>query len=136
MGGIIMEIKAGLYYSAEHEWVRVEDDKAYIGITDFAQEHLGDIVFVELPELDDSVEAGGQIGVIESVKAVSNMFSPVSGTIIEINEALEDAPELLNEDPYGQHIAVIKMDNQAELGSLLDENQYSELCEKEEQEGK
>ena len=131
-----MKIEAGLYYSVEHEWVRVEDDKAFIGITDFAQHHLGDIVFVELPVLDDTVEPGGQIGVIESVKAVSSMFSPVSGTIIEINEALEDAPELLNEDPYGQHIAVIKMDNKVDLDSLLDEAHYSELCEKEDQEGK
>ncbi len=130
-----MKIQEGLYYSVEHEWLRVEDDKAYVGITDFAQQHLGDIVFVELPELDEAVEAGGQIGVIESVKAVSSMFSPVSGTIIEVNEELENAPELLNEDPYGQHIAVIKMNNTADLDGLLNETQYSELCEKEEQGG-
>lgn len=130
-----MKIQEGLYYSVEHEWLRVEDDKAYVGITDFAQQHLGDIVFVELPELDEAVEAGGQIGVIESVKAVSSTFSPVSGTIIEVNEELENAPELLNEDPYGQHIAVIKMNNTADLDGLLNETQYSELCEKEEQGG-
>jgi glycine cleavage system H protein len=135
MEGSFMKIQEGLYYSVEHEWLRVEDDKAYVGITDFAQQHLGDIVFVELPELDEAVEAGGQIGVIESVKAVSSMFSPVSGTIIEVNEELENAPELLNEDPYGQHIAVIKMNNTADLDGLLNETQYSELCEKEEQGG-
>ncbi|HPF20913.1 MAG TPA: glycine cleavage system protein GcvH, partial [Syntrophomonas sp.] len=94
-----MNIPENLYYSNEHEWVRVEGENAYIGITDFAQEHLGDIVFVELPEPDTDVSAGEQVGVIESVKAVSSMFSPVSGTITEINEALEDTPELLNEDP-------------------------------------
>lgn len=128
-----MKIPAGLYYSTEHEWVRVEDERAYVGITDFAQHNLGDIVFVELPQLDEFVEANGQIGIIESVKAVSTMFSPVSGTVIEINEALEESPELLNEDPYGQHIAVIAMKDKTDLDQLLNEAQYEELCQQEEQ---
>ncbi|MGB9793210.1 MAG: glycine cleavage system protein GcvH, partial [Thermacetogeniaceae bacterium] len=97
-----MEIKESLYYSEDHEWVRVEGDLAYIGITDYAQEHLGDIVFVELPEIGSEYAAGDTIGVIESVKAVADMHTPVSGTITEVNEALEDAPDSLNKDPYGQ----------------------------------
>jgi len=130
-----MKIPEGLYYSVEHEWVRVEGERVFIGITDYAQHNLGDIVFVDLPQLDEFVEADGQIGIIESVKAVSIMFSPVSGTISEINEALEGSPELLNEDPYGQHIAIVIMKNKADLDKLLNEAQYDELCKQEEQGG-
>ncbi len=126
------EIKEGLYYSDEHEWVRVDGEKAYIGITDFAQHQLGDIVFVELPELDSEFEAGESIGVIESVKAVSDMHTPVSGTVTAVNEGLEDAPESLNSDPYGEHIAVIKMCNNAELEKLMNSKEYADFCEKEE----
>ncbi len=126
------EVKKGLYYSDEHEWVRVDGEKAYIGITDFAQQQLGDIVFVELPELDDEFGAGESIGVIESVKAVSDMHTPVSGTVTEVNEELEDAPESLNNDPYGAHIAVIQMGSQSDLDGLMNEEQYTEFCEKEE----
>ncbi|MBP1762117.1 MAG: gcvH1 [Firmicutes bacterium] len=131
-----MNIPENLYYSTEHEWVRVEGEQAYIGITDFAQEHLGDIVFVELPELDTDTAAGEQVGVIESVKAVSSMFSPVSGTITGINEALEDAPELLNEDPYENYILVVQMKDPDELDALLTPVKYAQLCEEEEQGGK
>lgn len=126
------EIKEGLYYSDEHEWVRVDGEKAYIGITDFAQHQLGDIVFMELPELDSEFEAGESIGVIESVKAVSDMHTPVSGTVTAVNEGLEDAPESLNSDPYGEHIAVIKMCNNAELEKLMNSKEYADFCEKEE----
>ncbi|CEO87445.1 glycine cleavage system protein GcvH [Syntrophaceticus schinkii] len=126
------EIKEGLYYSDEHEWVRVDGEKAYIGITDFAQHQLGDIVFVELPDLDSEFEAGESIGVIESVKAVSDMHTPVSGMVIAVNEGLEDAPESLNSDPYGEHIAVIKMSNNAELEKLMNSKEYADFCEKEE----
>lgn len=126
------EIKEGLYYSDEHEWVRVDGEKAYIGITDFAQHQLGDIVFVELPELDSEFEAGESIGVIESVKAVSDMHTPVSGTVTAVNEGLEDAPESLNSNPYGEHIAVIKMSNNAELEKLMNSKEYADFCEKEE----
>lgn len=131
-----MNIPENLYYSTEHEWVRVEGEQAYIGITDFAQEHMGDIVFVELPELDAEVAAGDQIGVIESVKAVSSMFSPVSGKIIKINEALEDTPELLNEDPYENYILVVQMNDPSELDALLTPVKYAQLCEEEERGGK
>jgi len=131
-----MNIPENLYYSNEHEWVRVEGEQAYIGITDFAQEHLGDIVFVELPELDTETAAGDQVGVIESVKAVSSMFSPVSGTIAGINEALEDAPELLNEDPYENYILIVEMNDPGELDVLLTPVKYAQLCEEEEQGGK
>jgi len=129
-----MKILDNLYYSTEHEWVRVEGEKAYVGITDFAQEHLGDIVFVDLPEVDDEIEAGAEVGAIESVKAVSSMFSPVGGTIIEVNEELESSPELLNEDPYENHILIVEMNKPEDLESLLNAEQYAELCAKEEQE--
>ncbi len=128
-----MEIKEGLYYSDDHEWVRVEGDLAYIGITDYAQEHLGDIVFVELPEVGREYAAGDTIGVIESVKAVADMHTPVSGTITEVNEALESAPDSLNKDPYGQHIAVLKMRDPEELKKLMTAEQYAAFCEKAEE---
>lgn len=128
-----MEIKEGLYYSDDHEWVRVEGDLAYIGITDYAQEHLGDIVFVELPEVGSEYAAGDTIGVIESVKAVADMHTPVSGTITEVNEALESAPDSLNKDPYGQHIAVLKMRDPEELKKLMTAEQYAAFCEKAEE---
>lgn len=131
-----MNIPENLYYSTEHEWVRVEGEKAYIGITDFAQEHMGDIVYVELPELDAEVTAGEQVGVIESVKAVSSLFSPVGGTIITVNEALEDTPELLNEDPYENHILVVQMNDSGDLDALLTPVKYAQLCEEEERGGK
>lgn len=127
-----MEIKKNFYYSDEHEWVRVEGDLAYIGITDLAQRHLGDIVFVELPETGSEFEAGSTIGIIESVKAVADMHTPVSGTVTGINEALEDAPELLNKDPYGQYIAVLKMSNPDDLKKLMNSEEYAAFCEKEE----
>ncbi len=131
-----MNIPENLYYSTDHEWVRVEGEKAYIGITDFAQEHMGDIVYVELPELDSEIAAGDQVGVIESVKAVSSMFSPVGGTITAINEELEDAPELLNEDPYENHILVVQMADPGDLDTLLTAVKYAQLCEEEERGGK
>ncbi|MGD0154160.1 MAG: glycine cleavage system protein GcvH, partial [Thermacetogeniaceae bacterium] len=120
-----MEIKDGLYYSEDHEWVRVDGDKAYIGLTDFAQGHLGDIVFVELPDLDSLFEAGAAIGAIESVKAVSDMHTPVSGKVLAVNEALDDSPELVNQDPYGQHIAVLKMSDRADLDKLMNSADYA-----------
>jgi len=126
------EIKEGLYYSADHEWVRVDGDQAIIGITDFAQHHLGDIVFVELPDLDGDFEAGSSIGIIESVKAVSDMHTPVSGSVAAVNEGLEEAPESLNNDPYGEHIAVLQMSDKAELEKLMNPEEYAEYCEKEE----
>ncbi|MGB4503664.1 MAG: glycine cleavage system protein GcvH [Syntrophaceticus sp.] len=126
------EIKEGLYYSEDHEWVRVDGEKAYIGITDYAQHQLGDIVFVELPDLDSEFEAGESIGVIESVKAVSDMHTPVSGRVTAVNEGLEDAPESLNVDPYGEHIVVITMSDKTELEKLMNAKEYADFCAKEE----
>lgn len=128
-----MKVKADYYYSEEHEWVRVEGDLAYIGITDYAQHHLGNIVFVELPENESEFAAGEVIGVIESVKAVADMHTPVSGTVTAINEELEDSPELLNEDPYGHYIAVLKMTNPEELKALMNSEQYAAFCEQQEE---
>ncbi len=97
-----MGIPTGLLYTKEHEWVLVEDDLATLGITDYAQSELGDIVFVELPEVGDEVEAAESFGTIEAVKTVSELFSPVTGTVVEVNEALADSPDLVNKDPYGE----------------------------------
>ncbi|HHW61687.1 MAG TPA: glycine cleavage system protein GcvH [Syntrophomonadaceae bacterium] len=130
-----MDIRKDLLYSDQHEWVRIEDDKAFIGITDYAQENLGDIVFVEMPEVDREVEAEEAVGVIESVKAVADLFSPVSGTIVEINEELEDAPQLLNEEPYEQHILVVSMSELGEADDLMNADDYARFCEEEEQRG-
>jgi len=128
-----MDIKEDLYYSEDHEWVRVEDDRAYIGITDYAQYQMGEIVFVELPELDSEFEAGDVIGVIESVKAISDLHTPVSGTVIAVNEDLEDEPEALNNDPYGKHIVVIKLKDEDELYNLMDADTYDVFCEEEDE---
>lgn len=126
------EIKEGLYYSDEHEWVRVDGENAYIGITDYAQHQLGDIVFVELPDLDSEFDAEENIGVIESVKAVSDMHTPVSGTVTAVNEGLDDAPESLNNNPYEEYIVVIKMSDKSELEKLMDAKGYADFCEQEE----
>jgi glycine cleavage system H protein len=124
-----MEIREGLYYSEDHEWVRVEGDQAYIGVSDYAQGHLGDIVFVELPDPDGKFGAGDAIGVIESVKAVSDMHTPVSGTVVEVNDALEGEPGALNQDPYGQYVAVLIMSDPADLDRLMNSEQYVKFCE-------
>ncbi|MCS5422282.1 MULTISPECIES: glycine cleavage system protein GcvH [Psychrilyobacter] len=118
-----------LLYSKEHEWIKVEGNTALVGITDHAQKSLGEIVYVELPEIDDEFEAAEAFGVIESVKAASDSYMPVSGKIIEINEDLEDNPTLLNEDPYGTWIIKIELSDKGELDSLLDLSAYNELCE-------
>lgn len=117
-----MTIKPELQYSKDHEWVKKEDDLFVIGISDFAQDALGDLVFVNLPEVGDAVTAGEAFGDVESVKAVSDLLSPVSGTVAEINEALLDAPELLNNDPYGAWI--IKVADVTATEELLDAAAY------------
>ncbi|MCK9217654.1 MAG: glycine cleavage system protein GcvH [Firmicutes bacterium] len=127
-----MKILEGLYYSNDHEWVKVEQEKAYIGITDFAQHALGEIVYVELPELDEEFEAGDVFSVVESVKAASDVYLPVSGKILEVNEDLEDSPQLVNEDPYENWIAIVEIFDKSELDDLMDEAEYKEFCEKEE----
>lgn len=116
-----------LRYSKEHEWVRVEDDRATIGITSFAADELGDIVFVELPEVGATLSQFGAFGVVESVKAVSDLYSPVSGEVREVNEALRDSPELLNSDPFGDGwIAKVSLADTSELDGLLDAAAYAE----------
>jgi glycine cleavage system H protein len=127
------EIPGDLRYVESHEWARVEDDGTItVGISDHAQEALGDVVYVELPEVDLSVEAKGEAGVVESVKAASDIYTPVSGTIIAVNTVLEDAPETVNESPYDNGwFFKMKPDNLADLEALLDANAYQELCEAE-----
>ena len=118
----------GLYYSESHEWVKVEGDVAVIGITDYAQHSMGDLSYVDMPEVDDELAAGDEFGAVESVKAASDLFSPVSGTVIEVNEELEDAPELLNEDAFANWIIKVKMTDQAELVGLMDAAAYEAMC--------
>lgn len=122
----------GLYYSEDHEWVKVDGDNATIGITDYAQNALGQIVYVELPEADEDFNAGDVFCVVESVKAASDTYLPISGKVVEVNEELEDSPQLLNEGPYENWIAKIKMDDAGELENLMDEEAYIEFCEEEE----
>ena len=120
----------GLLYSESHDWVKVEDGIAIIGITDFAQHAMGDLSYVDMPEVDDELSQGEEFGAVESVKAASDLYSPVSGTVVEINEALEDAPELLNEDAFENWIIKVQMSDEAELESLMDAAAYQALCEK------
>ncbi|MFL3001412.1 MAG: glycine cleavage system protein GcvH [Cytophagales bacterium] len=117
-----------LKYTNDHEWVKLEDDIAYVGITDFAQGELGDIVYVEIETLNDNIEMGEVFGTVEAVKTVSDLFMPISGEIIEINEKLESEPELVNNDPYGDGWMVkIKCDNISQLDDLLDLGAYDSL---------
>ena len=118
-----------LRYTKEHEWTRAEADVATIGITDFAQSQLGDIVFVELPEIGDAIQAGGSFGVVESIKSVSDLYSPVSGEVTEINSSLTDEPEKLNADPYGDAWLIkIKMSDTSELDGLMNADDYQKIC--------
>lgn len=121
----------GLFYSESHEYVKVEGDFAYVGITDYAQHALGNVVYVDMPEVDDDVEADEDFGAVESVKAASDLISPVSGTVVEVNEALEDKPELLNEDAFENWIMKVQMSDKSELDALMDAAAYEELCNKE-----
>jgi len=121
----------GLYYSESHEYVKVEGDEAYVGITDYAQESLGNIVYVDMPEVDDEFAAEDDFGAVESVKAASDLVSPVSGTVVEVNEALEDQPELINQDAFGNWIMKVKLSDKSELDSLMDAKAYEAFCAKE-----
>jgi glycine cleavage system H protein len=128
---IIMKVLEGLKYSKDHEWVKVDGNKAYIGITDHAQHSLGDIVFVEIPEEGIDINKGDVLSVVESVKAASDVYTPVSGKIIEVNKELEDSPEKINEDPYTNYIAVVEMSDNSELEELLNMQEYERYCEEE-----
>lgn len=119
------KIVEGLLYSDSHEWVKVDGDVAIIGVTDYAQAEMGDITYVDLPEVDDEVSQGEDFGALESVKASSELYSPVSGTVIAVNEALEDAPELVNEDAFANWIIKVQMSDKAELESLMDAAAYA-----------
>jgi glycine cleavage system H protein len=123
-----MEFPAELKYSKEHEWVRLEGDVAVIGITEFAQDELGDIVYVEQPKVGDTVAQNEQFGVVESVKTVSDLYSPVSGEVVEINEDVTGTPEQINKDPFGAGwIIKVKVSDPAELDSLLTADAYKEM---------
>ncbi|HUU51012.1 MAG TPA: glycine cleavage system protein GcvH [Nitrospinota bacterium] len=127
-----MEFPKDLKYSKEHEWTRIEGGKAIIGITDHAQEELGDVVFVELPEVGSEVEQMGTFGVVESVKAVSDLYSPVTGEVLEINEALKEEPELINSDPYGDGwLIVVKISDEDEIDALLSAEEYEAFIKEE-----
>lgn len=117
----------GLKYSETHEWVKFEGDIAIIGVTDYAQKEMGDITYVDMPDAGEVVEKEEEFGALESVKASSDLFSPVSGTVVERNDALEDAPELVNEDPYGNWIIKVQMRNPAELDELMDAEGYRDM---------
>lgn len=119
-----------LKYTSDHEWVRVEDGMAVVGITSYAQEQLGDVVFVELPETGEEMDAGDSFGVIESVKTVSDMYMPVDGKIVAVNEDLEDNPELLNEDPFGDGwIVKIEISDPSQIDELMDSQEYEKTTE-------
>ena len=120
----------GLYYSESHEFVRVEGDFGFIGITDYAQNALGNVVYVDMPEVDDEVEAGEEFGAVESVKAASDLYAPVSGTVVEVNEALEDQPELINQDAFENWIIKVELSNKTELDALMDAKAYEAFCAK------
>ena len=119
----------GLYYSESHEYVRVDGEFGYIGITDYAQNALGNVVYVDMPEVDDEVEAGEEFGAVESVKAASDLISPVSGTVVEVNDSLDDSPELINEDAYENWIIKVELTDKAELDDLMDAEAYQAFCQ-------
>jgi len=121
-----MVVKEGLYYTKKHEWLKVEGNTGIVGITDYAQEELGDIAYIDLPEKGKELKKSGEICEIESVKAVSEVYSPVSGKIIEINTELGDKPEKINEIPYGAWIVKIELSNKGEIKDLMDKKQYED----------
>ena len=120
----------GLYYSESHEYVSVEGDFAFVGITDYAQHALGNIVYVDMPDVDDEVTAEEDFGAVESVKAASDLISPVSGTVVEVNEALEDQPELINQDAFENWIIKVELSDKGELDNLMDAAAYEAFCAK------
>ena len=120
----------GLYYSESHEYVRVEGGFGYVGISDYAQQQLGNVVYVDMPDVDDEVSAGEEFGAVESVKAASDLISPVTGVVVEVNEALEDQPELINQDPYENWIVKVHISDEGELENLMDAQAYEAFCAK------
>ena len=120
-------VMEGLYYAESHEYVKVEGEFGYVGITDYAQHEFGNVVYVDMPEVDDEVTAGEEFGAVESVKAASDLLSPVSGTVVEVNEELEDQPEKINEDAFGNWIIKVKLSDPSELDNLMDAKAYAEM---------
>ena len=120
----------GLYYSESHEYIRVEGDYGFVGITDYAQNALGNVVYVDMPDVDEEVSAGEEFGAVESVKAASDLMSPVTGVVVEVNEALDDQPELVNQDAYENWIIKVSLSDKSELDSLMDAKAYAAFCEK------
>jgi glycine cleavage system H protein len=127
-----MEAPETLKYTKTHQWVRIDGEKAYVGITDYAQKTLGDIVYVELPEIGREVSIDEELSIIESVKAAEPIYSPLSGTIVEVNETINNSPETLNSDPFGIPLFAVQMKEIDELGKLLDHDGYRKAVEKEE----
>ena len=122
-------IPAELRYTKEHEWAKLDGEVITVGITDFAQSSLGDIVFVELPEVGDTLDKDGTFGAVESIKSASDLYSPISGEVVEVNEELVDTPDALNSDPYGSWMIKVKISNSSELEELLSAEDYAPLCE-------
>lgn len=130
-----MELPEGIKYSKEHEWVLVEDHVAIIGITEYAQQELGDIVYVELPEIGEKIVKDDPFGAVESVKAVSDIYAPVSGTVIEVNDALPDSPETINDDPYGDGWMIkLEMSDKDDLKDLMSAEEYAEYLDQQKEE--
>ena len=123
------KIIEGLYYSESHEYVRVEGEFGYVGITDYAQSQLGNVVYVDMPAEEDEVTAGEEFGAVESVKAASDLFSPVSGEVVEVNSVLEDERELINQDAFANWIMKVRLSDPSELENLLDAEAYAKICE-------
>ncbi|MCB5558941.1 glycine cleavage system protein GcvH [Anaerosalibacter bizertensis] len=126
-----MKVLEGLLYTRDHEWIKVEGDKAYIGVTDYAQDSLGDIVYVELPDIDDEFEMEDSFAVVESVKAAADIYIPVDGRVLEINEELEDDPSLVNEDPYENWMILVELEDKSQLDELMDHEEYEKFLEEE-----
>jgi glycine cleavage system H protein len=122
-----MNYPAGFKYTKDHEWVELSGDRARIGITEYAQQQLGDVVYIELPDVGAKLKQGQSFGTIESVKAVSELYAPLSGEVVDVNTALKDKPEAVNKDPHGSWMIVVKVASPAEAGALLDPAQYSDL---------
>ena len=122
-----MAYPAGFKYTKDHEWVDVSGDRAKVGITEYAQQQLGDVVYIELPDVGAKLKQGQSFGTIESVKAVSELYSPVTGEVVQVNTALKDKPETVNKDPHASWMVVIKLANPGEAGALLDATQYQDL---------
>jgi len=122
-----MSYPAGFKYTKDHEWIELSGDRGKVGITDYAQQQLGDVVYVELPYVGAKLKQGQSFGTIESVKAVSELYSPVTGEVVEVNTALKDKPETVNADPHGSWMVVLKLTNPGETGALLDATQYADI---------